>query len=63
MTMREGAVLVRESDGVLFKVISVGHWSSIVSESGETDSVKWYGMSGERLAYVSASQGFSYLLV
>jgi hypothetical protein len=61
--MREGAVLERRSDGVEFKVISVGHWSSICSESGETDSVKWFGMDGERAAYVSASKGFTYSLV
>jgi hypothetical protein len=62
-SMRVGAVLERRSDGVLFKVISLGHWSSICAESGEVDSVKWFGFDGERAAYVSASKGYTYLLI
>lgn len=63
VSMREGAVLVRSEDGVRFRVVTLGHWSVIVSESGESDSVKWLGVVGERSSYVSASQGFTYLLV
>jgi hypothetical protein len=60
--MCEGAVLVRREDGVEFRVTVLGHWSTIVSELGETDRVKWLGMAGERDYYVSASKGFLYWL-
>lgn len=61
MTTRD--MLVRRVDGKQFKPTFVSHWSDIQSVDGETDSVKWYGVDAGKMAYVSASKGFSYLLI
>ena len=61
--MYTGARLERTSDGKLFKVTLLSHWSDIQAEDGEEDRVKWYGSIGKHEAYVSASKGFSYKLL
>lgn len=43
ITIRKGTRFVRESDNKIFTCTYVSHWSDIVSEDGETDSVKWLG--------------------
>jgi hypothetical protein len=58
--MTSKSTLVRESDGKTFRVKLLGHWSDIVADDGEQDSVKWYGGDGDRQLYVSASKGYSY---
>lgn len=52
----------RVGDGKVFKIKFYGHWTDIVSEDGETDSVKWLGGTGATggEAYTSASKGFKY---
>ena len=55
--MTSQATLVRRTDGKLFKVVDLAHWSAIASEDGEQDTVKWYGDG-----YVSAVKGFSYFV-
>lgn len=59
--MKEGSVLKRRKDGKAFTVFWPGHWSSIKSEDGQTDSVKWYGGDGSSEFYVSASSGEVYV--
>lgn len=58
--MRNGTILIRVGDGKAFMVTLLSHWSDIRAEDGEEDRVKWYGMDGNHLAYVSASKGHSY---
>lgn len=42
--MKVGSILKRESDGALFKVVDLGHWSSIKQVDGpESFVVKWMG--------------------
>lgn len=56
-------ILVRKSDGKTFEVATHGHWSEIVSQDGERDSVKWLGGDGTGLngaEYVSHSAGHHY---
>lgn len=48
----------RESDGKVFEMVRLAHWSDIKAEDGETDSVQWIG--GDQ--YVSASKGHGYKL-
>jgi len=57
--MTSTSILTRTTDGKKFRVAVLSHWSDIVSEDGETDSVKWYG-GNKRALFVSASKGFSY---
>lgn len=54
--MRLFSTLRRRSDGKLFTVRDHAHWSKIVADDGEEDSVKFYGDG-----YVSANKGFSYV--
>lgn len=35
--------LIRETDGEIFYVVELAHWSTIRSASGEEYSVKWLG--------------------
>lgn len=52
------SILIRQSDKKEFRVKYLSHWSSIISEDGETDTVKILG--GRE--YVSAYKGFGYYL-
>jgi len=56
--VRPGDTLVRDGDRKRFKVDTVAHWSTIVSDDGEIDHVKWYGAD----KYVSATKGHTYTL-
>jgi hypothetical protein len=60
--MKEGSVLRRVEDNKLFTVTYLAHWSDIVSEDGEKDSVKWYGIADGVLELVGNSSGHSYRL-
>ena len=51
--MYTGSILKRTTDGKLFTVTYLAHWSDIQAEDGETVSVKWYG--GNK--YVSHKNG------
>lgn len=55
-TLNMGSFLLRDSDGKVFQVTALAHWSTIRAEDGsETDTVKWYGPG-----YVSDVKGHSY---
>lgn len=56
-TMRYGAALKRQSDGKIFHVTLLSHWSDIQADDGETDEVKFYGPG-----YVSRVKGHAYTL-
>ena len=58
--MTSQSTLLRAADGKAFRVKLLGHWSTIVADDGEEDSVKWYGGDGDRQLYVSASKGHTY---
>ena len=58
MTMNINSILIRDNDKKIFKVKFVSHWSSIVSDDGEIDTVKH--LCGHE--YVSAVKGFGYVL-
>lgn len=53
--------LVRKTDGKVFRVTFLAHWSEIESADGETDYVKCYGFSAEGDLMVSANKGFTYI--
>ena len=59
--MYSNSILRRDSDGTLFRVVYLGHWSEIVSvtDKNDVDYVKWYGDRD----YVSAYKGETYKLV
>ena len=57
--MTSQSTLIRRTDGKKFKVADLAHWSTIVAEDGEQDTVKW-GFGDQ---YVSASKGFSYIVL
>lgn len=50
----------RKSDDKVFKIVNYGHWTDIVSDDGETDSVKWGWTYDGYDLMVSASKGHSY---
>lgn len=54
--MRSDSTLVRCTDGKRFRVLSLAHWSDIVSDDGELDRVKWVGDD----YYVSDVRGHGY---
>lgn len=47
----------RTSDQKVFTVVTYGHWSQIVADDQETDTIKWFNAD----EYVSALKGHSYL--
>lgn len=51
----------RRSDGKVFRLTLLSHWSDIQAEDGETDSVKWYGNDHEGEMYISANKGHHYI--
>ncbi len=53
----------RRDDGKIFTLKLLSHWSDIESDDGEQDCVKWYGGSKDGDLFVSASKGFSYVLI
>ena len=58
--MKINSILIRRDDNKQFKVIELGHWSTIQADDGELDYVKVYGADGISYLYVSNSKGFSY---
>jgi len=56
--MTEQSILIRSNDKKIFKVKFLSHWSSIVSDDGEIDTVKHLG----GYEYVSTSKGFTYII-
>jgi len=54
-------IYTRRSDGKVFRLTFLSHWSDIQSDDGETDSVKWYGNDSQGELYVSASKGHTYV--
>lgn len=58
--MKSTSTVVRKQDGKIFRVACLSHWSDIVADDGETDSVKWYGGNSQHEFYVSANKGFGY---
>ena len=56
--MTSDSILIRLSDKKEFSVKYLSHWTSIISEDGETDTVKCLSIH----EYVSMYKGFSYLL-
>lgn len=58
--MYSNSVLFRQRDGKIFTVKNLAHWSDIVSEDGEADSVKLYGHENNHELLVGATSGHSY---
>ena len=58
--MTSQSILVRRTDGKQFRVKWLAHWSDIVADDGEEDSVKWYGGDATCALFVSASKGHTY---
>lgn len=56
--MNSDSILIRQNDKKEFMIKYLSHWSSILSEDGEADTVKLLG--GRE--YVSAYKGFTYIL-
>jgi hypothetical protein len=58
LKMTSESILIRDHDKKSFKVKIVSHWSLVVSDDGEFDTVKYMG----GYVYVSMSKGFGYIL-
>jgi hypothetical protein len=52
--------LIRVQDKKIFKVKFLSHWSSIISDDGEVDTIKL--LNEHTHEYVSMSKGHSYIL-
>ncbi len=53
-TMLVGSKLRRQSDGKVFQVTELAHWSLVLASDGEKDSIKWLG--GDE--YVGTCDGY-----
>ena len=58
--MKLKSILIRVNDNKEFTVKFLSHWSSIVSQDGEVDTIKL--LDEHTHEYVSASKGYSYIL-
>lgn len=59
--MSKEKILIRKSDGKVFRFVFKSYWSNVESDDGERDIVKYFNIMKE-VEYVSREKGDSYIL-